>query len=198
MPSQTIAAVCGISKKTVQRWIRWQKEGSVKTNPRSGRPRVTTHEKDARLLAAIEEAPKNTVVQLTRDLSLPCHPVTCRRRLHKSSIHCYIPAKKQKLTQAHKEALLGFALGYLPVDLSFLRNVIFADEKSYSSVSKGARHCWRRVSTRYMERTLKKKPPVVVLVSICGDGCGLTVPGSLWCWKVNLPVCSTLKCWKKF
>ncbi|KAG7173910.1 putative winged helix-turn-helix domain containing protein 13, partial [Homarus americanus] len=48
-----VADAKGVSKKTVQRWItRWQEEGSVTTRPRSGRPRVTTQDEDARLLAA--------------------------------------------------------------------------------------------------------------------------------------------------
>lgn len=126
------------------------------TKPRSGRPRVTTQEEDVRLLAAIEDTPKKTVVEVTRDLHLPCHPETCRRRLHKSGIHCYVPAKKQKLTQGHREARLGFALEYLPVDFNFWKNVIFTDEKSFSSVSEGARHCWRPVNTRYMEKNIEE------------------------------------------
>ncbi|KAG7177369.1 putative iGluR-like protein [Homarus americanus] len=64
-------------KKTVLRWItRWQEEGSLTAGPGSGKPRVTTQDDDARLLAAVDNTPKKTVIDLTRELMLPCHPQT--------------------------------------------------------------------------------------------------------------------------
>lgn len=155
MTPADVADTMGVSKKTVQRWItRWEQEGSLATRPRSGRPRVTTPDEDARLMAAVDNTPMKTMVDLTRELNLPCHPQTTRNRLHKSGIHCYVPARKPKLTDAHKEARLAFALEYLAVDPTFWRNVIFTDEKTFTSVKAGARYCWRPVKTRYKDKNM--------------------------------------------
>ncbi|KAK3876439.1 hypothetical protein Pcinc_018770 [Petrolisthes cinctipes] len=52
-------------------------------------------------------------VDVTEALQLPCDPRTMRRRIHEMGLHCYRPAKKEKLSQANKESRLGFALQYL-------------------------------------------------------------------------------------
>ena len=74
-----ISEMAGVSVSTVNRLIRrWQEEGSVKTKPRSGRPRVTTHEGVNHMLDSIQERPMLNAVKLTHDLQLPCHPRTTR------------------------------------------------------------------------------------------------------------------------
>ncbi|XP_042217556.1 uncharacterized protein LOC121863129, partial [Homarus americanus] len=159
MAPADVADAMGVSKKTVQRWItRWQEEGSLTTRPRSCRPRVTTQDENARLLAAVDNTLNKIVIDFTRELMLPCHPQTSRNRLHKSGINCYVPAKKQnKLTQAHREARLGFTLEYLGVDPMLWPNVIFTDVKSFSSVKAGARFCWRPVNTRCKDKNIDER-----------------------------------------
>ena len=158
MPTRDIAFTTGVSQRTVQRWInRFQEEGSLQTRPRSGRPRVTTPEDDRRLLNAVENHPLTSVVQHTRDLELHCHPNTSRRRIHEANINCHIPANKEKLRQQHRECRLGFALQYLHADHSFWKNVIFTDEKYFTSVEARARHCWRRQNTRFDEINIQER-----------------------------------------
>lgn len=156
--SREISEMAGVSVSTVNRWIRrWQEEDSVKTKPRSGRPKVTTQEDVNRIMDTIQVHPKLNAVKLTRDLQLPCHPRTTRRRLHENKINCYVTAKKEKLSQSQKECRLGFALQYLTVDESFWKNVIFTDEKNFISVEAGARMCWRPINTRYCDKHIQEK-----------------------------------------
>lgn len=156
--SRDIAHMTGVSVRTVHRWInRWQEEGSVKTKPRSGRPKVTSRDDVARILDTIHERPKTNAVQAARDLQLACHPRTVRRRLKENNINCYVPAKKETLSQGHREVRLGFALQYLAVDPDFWKNVIFTDEKCFSSVEAGARICWRPVNTRYTQKNIQER-----------------------------------------
>ncbi|XP_064120803.1 uncharacterized protein LOC135225396 [Macrobrachium nipponense] len=99
-----IAHRIGRSVKMVRKWIRrWEEEGSVKTKPRSGRPRATSPRTDALIVAAAERHPMRTSAQHTEHLGLNCNPMTLRRRLHEAGIHCHIPAYKGWLTPAHKE-----------------------------------------------------------------------------------------------
>ncbi|KAK3862451.1 hypothetical protein Pcinc_031687 [Petrolisthes cinctipes] len=115
--SRNIAHMTGVSVRTVNIWIhRWQEEGSLKTKPRNGRPKVTTLDGVARILDAIHERPKTNSVQVAADLLLPCHPRTIRRRLKENKINCNVTVKKDKLSQEHREVRLGFALQYLAVD----------------------------------------------------------------------------------
>ncbi|KAK3892484.1 hypothetical protein Pcinc_003716 [Petrolisthes cinctipes] len=155
--SRDIAHMTGVSVRTVNRWInRWREEGSVKTKPRSGRPKVTSRDDVARILDTIHERPKTNTVQVARDLQLQCHPRTIRRRLKENKINCYVPAK-ETLSQQHREVRLGFALQYLAVDPDFWKNVIFTDEKCFSSVEAGARICWRHVNTRYTPKHIQER-----------------------------------------
>ncbi|KAK4318803.1 hypothetical protein Pmani_010226 [Petrolisthes manimaculis] len=158
MPTREIALTTGVSQRSVQRWIkRFEEEGSLHTKPRSGRPRVTTPVDDARILNAVEDQPLTSAVHHTRNLHLPCHPCTTRRRIHEANIQCYIPATKENLTQQQRECRLGFALQYLQADHSFWNHVIFTDEKYFSSVEARARHCWRRGNTRYHEENIQER-----------------------------------------
>ena len=55
------------------------------------------------------------------------------------------------------ECRLGFALQYLPMDHQFWENIIFTDEKYFTSVESRARHCWRRDNSRYEDKNIKKR-----------------------------------------
>ena len=43
------------------------------------------------------------------------------------------------------------------MDHQFWENVIFTDEKYFTSVEARARHCWRRDNSRYVEKIFKKR-----------------------------------------
>lgn len=177
LSASAISLRTGFCETTVRKWIRrFQAEGNVETRPRSGRPRVTTQQQDDRILEAVQHRPLTSAVRVTQDLQLPCHPRTTRRRLHENNIHCYIPAKKGRLTQEHKEARLGFALQHLAMDPRYWNNVIFTDEKTFTSVEAGTRQCWRARNTRFQSSHIQER-------AVSGR-----VTVSLWGWMwVNGP-----------
>ncbi|KAK3891902.1 hypothetical protein Pcinc_002614 [Petrolisthes cinctipes] len=139
------------------------------TRPRSGRPKVISQDDEDRLIAAAHQAPKTTIVSWTRELQLPCHPITTRRRLQEAGLDCHVPAVKEKLTEANKLARLKFAQQYVQHDINFWENVIFTDEKSFSSLAATRRHCWRLPNTRYKARNISERSrSSKVLVSFHG------------------------------
>ncbi|KAK4329208.1 hypothetical protein Pmani_000436 [Petrolisthes manimaculis] len=153
-----ISRLMGISKTTVRLWIRrYEGEGHVMTRPRSGLPKVTSQDDEDRLIAAARQSPKTTAVSWTRELQLPCHPITTRRRLQEAGLDCQVPAVKEQLTEANKLARLTFAQQYVQHDINFWENVIFTDEKSFSSVAATGRHCWRLPNTRYKARNISER-----------------------------------------
>ncbi|KAK4315797.1 hypothetical protein Pmani_012991 [Petrolisthes manimaculis] len=153
-----ISRLMGISKTTVRLWIRrYEGEGQVMTRPRSGRPKVNSQDDEDRLIAAARQSPKTTAVSWTRELQLPCHPITTRRRLQEAGLDCHVPAVKEQLTEANKLARLTFAQQYVQHDINFWENVIFTDEKSFSSVAATGRHCWRFPNTRYKARNISAR-----------------------------------------
>lgn len=86
-----ISRLMGITKATVRLWIRrYKEEGHVTTRPRSGRPRITSSLQDQTLIDAARQMPYTNAVDLTKELQLPCHPVTTRRRLHEGRLNCHM------------------------------------------------------------------------------------------------------------
>lgn len=98
-----ISRLLGISRDTVRLWVRrCQEEGQALTRPRPGGPRVTTPEEDELIRKAAERAPAaplSNVVRITNTTGLQCHPITTRRRLQESGLHCFTPANKETLTE---------------------------------------------------------------------------------------------------
>ncbi|KAK4317351.1 hypothetical protein Pmani_011559 [Petrolisthes manimaculis] len=94
MSARVIAQVLGLSRNTVRKWIsRWQKEGSILTRARTGRPRSTTPDQDAKILEVALSRPETaTAVSITRDLKLSCCASTIERRLREHGIVSHIPA----------------------------------------------------------------------------------------------------------
>lgn len=158
MTPRAIAEELGLHRSTVYKWInRWQEEGSVRTKPRSGRPKVTTPEQDHAIVERARERPLTPVVNYTHELHLACSVPTVRRRLHAANMKCHVPAVKEVLTPRNKEDRMGFALQYSREDELFWNNVIFTDEKCFSSVKSGTGVCWRIANTRYEEKNIDTK-----------------------------------------
>lgn len=119
----------GVSRPTAQLWLhRFEEKGHVKTRTRLGRPRVLSAEADERILEEMRARPKSSVTNLTRQLNLPCHPSATWIHIKEGSLDCYVPAKKETLTEANREGRLRFAQEYIHCDLNFWRQVIFIDE----------------------------------------------------------------------
>ena len=82
-------------------------------------------------------------------LQLQVSADTIRRRLHGAGIHHRIPAKKETLTNAHREGWLAFARQHVDKELDFWSRVVFTDEKTFRSSDHGRKHVWRMDNTRY-------------------------------------------------
>ncbi|KAK3875460.1 hypothetical protein Pcinc_019672 [Petrolisthes cinctipes] len=81
-----IAEEMEVSRTTVYWWInRWKNDGSLLTRPRSGRPRVTTREEEARIAETVRDNPDITPENITHQLKLSCCPATTRKGLRKNS-----------------------------------------------------------------------------------------------------------------
>lgn len=68
-------------------------------------------------------------------------------------IHHGVAARKPKLTQAQKDARMGYALENLTRDWS---NVIFSDEKTYQTDRHQKLHVYRPKNSRYNERYIQE------------------------------------------
>ncbi|KAK4328864.1 hypothetical protein Pmani_000754 [Petrolisthes manimaculis] len=155
MPLPAIAHELGVSRQTVWRWVqRWQEEGVLMTKPKSGRPKVTNRQEEQQIITTARKRPMLSSYQITHHHQLPHHPRTTRRRLHEGGIHCFVPAVKETLSPANKEARLEFALQYLPMEPEFWETTIFTDEKVFTSVESPARQCWRPKNTRYQPENI--------------------------------------------
>lgn len=83
-----IARENSTSITTVYRWIRrWNCEGTIDSRPRTGRPRITTVQEDAAILAAAHTHPDTTAADIRRYLQPRCSLKTIQRRIHERHLH---------------------------------------------------------------------------------------------------------------
>ena len=80
---------------------------------RPGRPRKTSEEDNARILANIEHNPFNNSVSVGEQLHLEVSARTVRRRLHEAEVHHHIPARKGSLQPRHVRERLEFDQNYI-------------------------------------------------------------------------------------
>ena len=111
----------------MQLWVkRNAEEGYVLTRPQSGRN------------------PMSTMVQLTRELDICCHPSTATHHLGESGLECNVPAVKQEVTEYHNEGRRVFATNIeYNRSLDFFAKSDFTYEKTSTSVAVEGRQCWR-------------------------------------------------------
>ena len=144
-----IAQAFGVSKKTVDRWIkRHEMEGTTETRHRPGRPRITSEMQDQVITATMEAEPTRSAHAVRDELQLQCSIRTVARRLRASGLFARTPAIKPLLTPRCKEIRLAFAREYADMAMNDWKKVIFCDEKVFSSESLAPQSVWRRVNTR--------------------------------------------------
>lgn len=148
----------GISRYAVRRWVqRWEEGEPIRAKNRSGRPRCTSDEENRQIVETARNHPITSAVCITQELRLTCSGDTTRRRLKEADLRCYTPAQKEALTDIQKATRMGFALEHLSKDEDFWRTCIFTDEKVFSTVEAGQRHCWRQKNTRYEAENIAEK-----------------------------------------
>ncbi|XP_015119986.1 uncharacterized protein LOC107043158 [Diachasma alloeum] len=103
-----------VSFRTVKRYITcFNEEGNVATHPRSGAPRVTTEAIRRAIVGVVEDSGFVTAGRIRRQLQLPISDQTVRKCLHEGGYHGHKPAKKPRMTQAHKDTRVQFAQRHL-------------------------------------------------------------------------------------
>lgn len=144
-----IARQIGVSKPTVARWIqRYIETGDTMHKLGAGRPRCTTPAQDAAIANIIDNAPFTTAPAIRHQIGLPCTSQTIRNRHHNRDLHARVPAKKPKLTDLDTERRMEYALEYAEKPALFWDNVVYCDEKTFSTDDRTTRGVWRRKNER--------------------------------------------------
>lgn len=152
---QQAAANLGVPRQTARRW--WQQyqiQGDVRRRPGSGGLRVSTPQQDAALVDEARTDPFQTSSQLVAALQFPGCSRTARRRLREVGLFARRAAVKEKLTEDHRIDRMAFADSHLQEDWN---NVIFSDEKTFSSCNDGPQIVYRPTDTRYDPKYVAEK-----------------------------------------
>ena len=101
------------------------------------------------IAGAASAAPFTPATTIGSDLGIQCSTNTIRRRLHSAGRNGRRPAIKPKLTEANMEQRMEYALEYADKPTRFWEQVIYCDEKTFSSDGQtAARYVWRPPNTR--------------------------------------------------
>ncbi|XP_076047432.1 uncharacterized protein LOC143028967 [Oratosquilla oratoria] len=151
LPNVKISQKLGVSLPMVARWIqRYHLTGATDNRPRAGRPRCTTEEEDQAIASMTNDDPFCKAHDIHGNLRLSCSLETIRARHRERGLHARTPAKKPELTPINMEKRMEYALQYADKPLAFWDNVIFCDEKTFSSEGTNtARYVWRPKNTRF-------------------------------------------------
>lgn len=123
-----------ISSTTVSRTMkRYRDTGSVKDQPRSGRPKTTTSDEVALdVLQTIVETPITPARQISRDLDIP-HP-SVLRILKQNKFHPYKVHLVQELSEDDFDRRLEYCetvMRKVDEDPDFIQNIVFSDEATF-------------------------------------------------------------------
>ncbi|KAF2894201.1 hypothetical protein ILUMI_11970 [Ignelater luminosus] len=122
---------------------------------RPGAAYVTNADQDNAIVEMADNSQFISTVRLRETLQLTYSLKTIRHRLHENGIHNRQPAKKIMLTPNHAATHLAFCHANINRDWS---NVIYSDEKTFSSSQEVPVQLWRRTGTRYdIENVLPRR-----------------------------------------
>lgn len=155
-----VATALGVAVSTICRlWTRFQTNGDVLDNARSGRPRVTTARQDRRihrshLLHPFTPATETARITIGRH-GAPISGQTVRRRLTDRLLRCSRPTRRPPLTARHRQQRLQWARQYRNWTWMQWRNILFTDESRFCvSHSDGRVRVWRRRNERYADQNV--------------------------------------------
>ena len=128
-----IANLLGVSEKCVRTTLRnFERSGSVKDSPRSGRPQVTTERQKRRISLLFDKKGKlplrRGTVQVETMIGKPISPSTVRRILSRTKLDSYFAVKKPYLTITDKKKRLKWCKERQSWSAERWRHVIFSDE----------------------------------------------------------------------
>lgn len=126
------------SKSTIARWLhRWKTEGHVWVRAVNGRPRVTTAQQDANIVAVINSDNALTSKNIQQQLNINASRRTIIRRLGEAGLYGQWANKKDFVKENQRILRLSFAKEYVTYPLEFWRNVIFTDTYVISLTQNG-------------------------------------------------------------
>nr|CAH7734211.1 unnamed protein product [Callosobruchus chinensis] len=145
-----LASQFGISQRQVQNWVKRHREGGeggLETDrTHSHRPNVLSQDDVTRLLEYNSQHRFSSTATMKIRLGLNCCKKTICNYLHKNGIHKRSPAVKPMLSGEHRRRRLQFCQENLNRDWS---NVVFSDEKMFSTSLDHRPPLWRPNNTRY-------------------------------------------------
>lgn len=137
----------GVPYTTTARWWKnYIERGTTNRAPGSGRRRVSSQQEDRELVSKSRENPFLNAKQLRREANFPGSSDTIRRRLRDAGLHARRSAVKQELSEDNIVYRLAFAELHLRASWE---NVIFTDEKVFSTSNDGPRVVYRPQGTRH-------------------------------------------------
>lgn len=144
-----IGALVNRPLKTVNRIIQAYKyEGRIQDAPRAPRPKATTDDEDALIVAAAVRNPFLPAPAIREDLDLDVSDTTVRRRLRTAGLRSRVAAQKPLLTAANKDARRQFAELHEAWTSEEWGRVIFSDESTFSTRQDQRLRVWRLPGTR--------------------------------------------------
>ena len=158
-----IANLLGVSEKCVRTTLRnFERSGSVKDSPRSGRPQVTTERQKRRISLLFDKKGKlplrRGTVQVETMIGKPISPSTVRRILSRTKLDSYFAVKKPYLTITDKKKRLKWCKERQSWSAERWRHVIFSDESNFEVINRKNRfRVWRKKSDKYRPDKLQYK-----------------------------------------
>lgn len=140
---------------------RFQATGRVEDRPRPGRPKKTTAREDRLITRQAQAVRTSTANRIRRQLQAATHinvsGQTIRNRLHAAQYHARRPAKRTKLTLAHKRARRNWCRHHVRWVRHQWAVVLFTDESRFSLEHNDGRvRVWRRRGERYNEDCIQQ------------------------------------------
>ena len=147
-----IAAITGVSVRTVQRLVKTFKEdGTYKRKPCGGSHAKKLSERDVNNIVRYAKTHRrSSVSEITNMCRTQVNRRTIQRVLHKSGIFSRIAVKKPFLTSHHMSQRLAFAQKYHGWSPKEWERIVWTDESTFE-IGKSSRqiHVWRSAYERY-------------------------------------------------
>jgi transposase len=157
-----IAMIAGCDRKTASRVVKQFKETeSFSPKAKSGRPKKINAEKEAEIIALIEEnrqrtSPEILTIMQERDPEFKVHPDHISSILRKHDYNGRVCSKKPLLRPANKVKRMRFARKHVNKPKQFWRSILFSDEKKVELFnSKRRKYCRRKTGEPLRDDTIQ-------------------------------------------
>ena len=150
-----IIKTLGFSKTTVYRTIKLYHEGkSLKTQPRSGRPKLLNNEHQKTLKKIVKKNNHQSAEQIKNKFQekteMQASTRTIRRNLYELNIFSCIPAFKPLLNDKQRENRLNWCIEKKDWSIKKWKSVIWSDESRFTIFKNdGPGRVWRTPGTRF-------------------------------------------------